>query len=287
MKKEKKQDEETSPAQLEDQILMETGSSLQETESPEHEVALLKSGTDEETVESSKALSIGKDRIRLSGAARQRFKYLIKQGLPAEEARVKSVEPVKKESTSDKGHKRSETKTIDGQPKKTLREAERGSSASMPTKPTFSQVTGDVKVGILPKNYPEVLLTMEQMESMKGTILDKIIESGKKAATKPHYHSSHNRPGWVALMCADNTTIQWLKSTIEDIKPWEGAELRVLEEAEMPQRNLGSIPTWKPGILHGENPWINRGSKLKCQRNELEGTKESIRGPSRTPNGDL
>ncbi|KAG5869894.1 hypothetical protein JTB14_026745 [Gonioctena quinquepunctata] len=68
---------------------METGNSLQETESPEHEATLLKSGSNEETVESSKAFSIGKYRIRLSGAARKRFKYPIKQGLPAEEARVK------------------------------------------------------------------------------------------------------------------------------------------------------------------------------------------------------
>ncbi|KAG5876429.1 hypothetical protein JTB14_010282 [Gonioctena quinquepunctata] len=49
-----------------------------------------------------------------SGGARKRFKYLIKQGLPAEGARVKSVEPVKEESTSD----RDMTKTPDGQPKK-------------------------------------------------------------------------------------------------------------------------------------------------------------------------
>ncbi|KAG5890442.1 hypothetical protein JTB14_025847 [Gonioctena quinquepunctata] len=55
----------------------------------EHEAAMLKSGSDEETVESSKALSIKKNRISLSGAARKRFNYLIKQGLPAEEARVK------------------------------------------------------------------------------------------------------------------------------------------------------------------------------------------------------
>ncbi|KAG5894838.1 hypothetical protein JTB14_033681 [Gonioctena quinquepunctata] len=191
---------------------MDTVSSLQETESPEHEAALLKSGSEEETVESSKALSIGKNRIRLSGVARKGFKYLIKQGLPAEEASVKSVELVKMESTSDKGLKRvrSETKTPDGQPNKKASDAERGTSASMPTKPTFNQVTGGVKVGILPKNYPGVLLTMEHMESVKETILDKIIESGKKSVAKPHFHSSHKRPSWVALM--------WLKSTVEDIE---------------------------------------------------------------------
>ncbi|KAG5887213.1 hypothetical protein JTB14_002193 [Gonioctena quinquepunctata] len=64
----------------------------------EHTAALIKFGSDEETVESSKPPSIEKNRMRLSGAARKWFKYLIKQGLPADEARVESVEPVKKES---------------------------------------------------------------------------------------------------------------------------------------------------------------------------------------------
>ncbi|KAG5872910.1 hypothetical protein JTB14_001900 [Gonioctena quinquepunctata] len=65
---------------------------------------------------------------------------------------------------------------------------------------------------------------MEQMESVTRTIQDKIIESGKKAAAKPHLHSSHNRSGWVASMCAHNITMQWLASIIGDIKPWVGAE---------------------------------------------------------------
>ncbi|KAG5876430.1 hypothetical protein JTB14_010283 [Gonioctena quinquepunctata] len=68
--------------------------------------------------------------------------------------------------------------------------------------------------------------------------------------------------------------MQWLKSAIENIKPWEGAHLRVVEEAEMPHNEI--LVAWKPGILHGENPWINRGSKRKPQCNELEGPPELL-----------
>ncbi|KAG5872841.1 hypothetical protein JTB14_017522 [Gonioctena quinquepunctata] len=60
----------------------------------------------------------------------------------------------------------------------------------MPIKPIFSQDTGGVKVGILPINHQEVLLTMKPMESVEETILDKVIQSGKKT----HFHSLHNRP---------------------------------------------------------------------------------------------
>ncbi|KAG5872152.1 hypothetical protein JTB14_004890 [Gonioctena quinquepunctata] len=45
----------------------------------------------------------GKNGVGLSGAARKRLQYLIKSDPPAEEARVKSVEPVKKESNFDEG----------------------------------------------------------------------------------------------------------------------------------------------------------------------------------------
>ncbi|KAG5879720.1 hypothetical protein JTB14_023036 [Gonioctena quinquepunctata] len=66
----------------------------------------------------------------------------MKRGLPAEEDRIKSVEPVKKEPISDKGLKRVRWKSR----KKLKKGTERGSSASMPAKPTFSQVIGGVRV---------------------------------------------------------------------------------------------------------------------------------------------
>ncbi|KAG5876066.1 hypothetical protein JTB14_004425 [Gonioctena quinquepunctata] len=185
--------------------------------------------------------------IRLSGAARKRLKYFIKQGVPVEEARLKSVEPMK-ESTSDKGLQRvwsEEERNPDVHLIKRARGPERGSSASMPIKPTFSHITRGVKVCILPKYYPKVLLTTEQMESVRETILDKIIEIGKNAAVQPHFHSSHNGPGWVSLMCADDTTMHWLKGVIKGIKPWRGAELRVVEEAELPHDEI--LVAYLPG----------------------------------------
>ncbi|KAG5860621.1 hypothetical protein JTB14_015413 [Gonioctena quinquepunctata] len=50
--------------------------------------------------------------------------------------------------------------------------AEKGSSASMPIKPTFIQVTGDVRIDIPPNTIKEVFLAMEQMEPVRETVLD-------------------------------------------------------------------------------------------------------------------
>ncbi|KAG5868709.1 hypothetical protein JTB14_030498 [Gonioctena quinquepunctata] len=125
----------------------------------------------------------------------------MKQGLLAEESGIESVGPVKK-SISDKGNEsvRSETETHDGQLKEKARRA-------IPTKSIFK--TGDVG-------------------SVKKIILDNIIKSEREATIIPHFHGSDNRPGWVALMCSNNITMQWLKSTIDDIEPWKGAELWVV-----------------------------------------------------------
>ncbi|KAG5870609.1 hypothetical protein JTB14_008387 [Gonioctena quinquepunctata] len=124
---------------------METGSSLQETESPEHEAGNLEA--------TRRPMNLQKD------------------------ARVKLVEPLKRSQSPTKNLKGYDLRQK--LPEKKAREAERGSSDSMPTKPTFSQVNGGEKEGILPKNYSVILLTMEEMESVKEIILDKIFESGK------------------------------------------------------------------------------------------------------------
>ncbi|KAG5876599.1 hypothetical protein JTB14_021566 [Gonioctena quinquepunctata] len=92
------------------------------------------------------------------------------------------------------------------------------------------------------------------MESLNKIVLDENIESVKKAATKPCFHSLHNRPGWMALMCADNTTMQRLESTIKDITPWERAELREDEEAEIPHNEI--LVVYPPGRQRFSTPKI-------------------------------
>lgn len=102
--KEKKNQEENSPQSTEDEILMTRLDNVQDDERSVHEANLLGSGGDAEPTKSSEAPNLkGNERIRLSGAARKRYKYLLKQGLIPEETRHKAVEPMKKEPTPVKG----------------------------------------------------------------------------------------------------------------------------------------------------------------------------------------
>lgn len=86
------------------------------------------------------------------------------------------------------------------------------------TKPAFSQVLTGVKFGILTSNYPEELLSTEQLSAVQKTIRDRIVDL-EDGTVNPKFNSVHNRPGWLALMFANRDTAEWLKGCIKTIKP--------------------------------------------------------------------
>lgn len=182
-------------------------------------------------------------KIRLTGAQRKRLKYLLDKGWDIEEARVKCLEPTTKNTPKPKGEKRGrsdfstpEQRKKSKVPTKTDRPKTPPAQDRSAPKPAFSQVLTGVRVGILSAHYPEELLTMEQLSALQEAILDKIVES--KAPIKPKFHSVHNRPGWLALLCVNSETANWLKGVIGEIKPWDTANLRVVEESELPHPEI-------------------------------------------------
>ncbi|KAG5880120.1 hypothetical protein JTB14_027057 [Gonioctena quinquepunctata] len=79
------------------------------------------------------------------------YSSLYNKGLPAEEARIKTDEAIKKESTSDKGLKRvrPEENTLDGQPKK-----KKQKEAAIPTKPSNWRRKGEHSAKELSRGPP-------------------------------------------------------------------------------------------------------------------------------------
>lgn len=61
-------------------------------------------------------------------------------------------------------------------------------------------------MGALPEKIPEIILTTEQIQTVKESILDKFIKLRKSVDIKPHLHSSHNWPGWLAVVYANYAT---------------------------------------------------------------------------------
>ncbi|XP_045466867.1 uncharacterized protein LOC123675544 [Harmonia axyridis] len=104
--------------------------------------------------------------------------------------------------------------------------------------PTYSQVTAGLKVGIMDRKYPEVILEMDQLKATKNSIMEQIIALGKEDAIKPTFQQLHMRPVWLGLTCSDKATVEWLRSIQPKLKPWKGADLSIAEEAELPHPEI-------------------------------------------------
>lgn len=175
---------------------------------------------------------------KMGGAARKRFKWLVMHGHDPKEARALAMHPMEKHTSKDKGPKR--PRSEDNSPKeKIVKKAKQvqQSATEASTSASYKQTLECKRVGILPAQYPEVLLTTEQLKAIQDDILNKIIEN-KKGTIKPSFLGSTYKPGWMILSCADEATVEWLRSIAPQIKPWEGADLRVVDEAELPRPKI-------------------------------------------------
>ncbi|XP_045477324.1 uncharacterized protein LOC123682631 [Harmonia axyridis] len=261
------------PTSEEEQILIQPG---EQDASPglTTEEMLLRS-SDKEGVKGLEKLVV--ERHRLSGAARKRMKFLIKKGMAPDEARKEALKPIGPRQTIGHGtkRKRSEYSTPKGkEPERAKHKASKASQSSGASKApaqivsTYSQVAAGLKVGIMDKKYPEVILEMDQLKAIEEAILEEIMALGKEESIKPKFQQSLMEPGWLCLTCSDKATVEWLRSIQPKLKPWEGADLRIAEEAELPH----------PEILVGylpESQNLSSEKILKLVENQNEGLKTS------------
>ncbi|KAI5748038.1 hypothetical protein M8J77_021180 [Diaphorina citri] len=243
----------TEPATMQDfdKELEDLEKDLSKSSESEMEVDTNDQQSNEQLSEAVEKLQIKEKFKSLSGAARKRFKWLIKQGLSAKEARSKAMEKIpetaianKKRARSadstpeEKGGKQSEQKRQKvhiASPKSTPVGLEVVPESSAATT-SFANALRSIKVGVLAERYPEENLTNEQMVAIQAQILEKISE--KEGGPDPQFSGIAHRPGWLSITCDDEATSQWLKSIIGEVKPWEGANLKVVEEGDLPKSKI-------------------------------------------------
>ncbi|KAL1447930.1 hypothetical protein WDU94_000622 [Cyamophila willieti] len=189
----------------------------------------------------------------LSGAARKRFKWLLKQGLGVTEARAKALEKLPDEERNSKKRGRSEEPSPEATNKgEKLKEQKRQKVQIPSPKPStegsegvpgtskaphsFANALRSIKVGVLLENYPEENLSNDQMATIQKEILEKIAE--KEGAPYPQFSGTAYRPGWLSITCDNSATSDWLKSIIGGLKPWEGANLKVVDEGDLPKSKI-------------------------------------------------
>ncbi|XP_065090192.1 uncharacterized protein LOC135711330 [Ochlerotatus camptorhynchus] len=110
--------------------------------------------------------------------------------------------------------------------------------------PSYSDVAKYVKLGVLPKGYPNMELTTAQLIATQKAILAKVAGQ-RKAPLKPKFGDCVFKSGYLVIVCKNKETADWLKSIISTVTPWSGAELLAVDEKEIP----------RPEILIGFFPW--------------------------------
>jgi len=226
--------------QIKDKLMASDGQTIglaPKEPSPDREKAPLEG--EEELTKKLQKLNTA-DKMRMSGAAKKRFRYLRQKGLSVEEARNEALKPIERKTpttgpkvTSKRGRSTGST------PEATAKRVKKAPGPSTtPIRASYSQAAQAVKMGIIPEGYPEAQLTPEQNELLLEAIMVEVRIVGMKGTLRPSFRQVHHRPGWLALSCGDRATADWLKTISHKLQPWEGAKLKVEEEANLPHSEI-------------------------------------------------
>lgn len=102
---------------------------------------------------------------------------------------------------------------------------------------TYSETLKLIRIGILPKNYPKVEFTTTNLELIEQSILGKVIQQ-RKEQFKPKFANCKFKSGYMVLGCQDKLTADWLKTVVPDLKPWDTADLVVVDEDKIPKPDV-------------------------------------------------
>ncbi|XP_046671012.1 uncharacterized protein LOC124361020 [Homalodisca vitripennis] len=121
-----------------------------------------------------------------------------------------------------------------------------------------------IRVGVLHSNFPETLLTTEQMEEIQSFILEAIVEE-QEGPYSPRFYGINRRQGVLIFTCENTETAEWLKGKQDSLKPWEGASLKIVPEEEIPRARIATV--YLPDSIHETTDKIMKF--LKGQNKEL------------------
>ncbi|XP_029054562.1 uncharacterized protein LOC114881848 [Osmia bicornis bicornis] len=133
-----------------------------------------------------------------------------------------------------------------------------------PSPKSFSEaLTAERRLAIAPANYPESTLTEAQASAIEQEIVGALCGL-KKGETMPHFDECRFGGGLLLVTCAHTGAVEWLRATATSIRPWEGADLQVMDSHRLPR--LKRMFTVIPGppvateailrMMEGQNPGV-------------------------------
>ncbi|XP_055527463.1 uncharacterized protein LOC129720077 [Wyeomyia smithii] len=92
----------------------------------------------------------------------------------------------------------------------------------------------------MPKEYPTSVLSTTMMELIEESILAKVVEQ-RKEKFKPKFTNCRFKSEFMVIKCQNEDTAEWLKGIAPKIKPWETADLMVVDSKSIPRPEILAV----------------------------------------------
>lgn len=142
------------------------------------------------------------------------------------------------------------------------------SRSGPPPTGTFSEVAKGIRVAIIQRRHPDESMNKEQADLVQNTIVEAIFSTPSgSTSSPPQFLRTNLSAGILWMTCANQTTVDWLRRTVGTLgRLWEGADLTVVDPAELPKRPRVLVFVPEPETVQEEE--VRR--RLQLQNPELQ-----------------
>ncbi|CAD7082050.1 unnamed protein product [Hermetia illucens] len=183
----------------------------------------------------------------LSGAGVKWYLRYLKEGLKPEEALKKAQDRPKPSLPEPRKRGAAEISPHEGNaPKKPRPEPTGGENPGRsrvkagPRKPgiSYASAVKGIRLAILPKRFPEQILTREEQETIEELVVKQMI---KGWTSKLVFTGIRFRPGLILVDCATEGTAEWVRTIIPRLPGWEGVELSTCAGDDIPGAHMVTV----------------------------------------------
>ncbi|XP_058811537.1 uncharacterized protein LOC131676490 [Topomyia yanbarensis] len=137
----------------------------------------------------------------------------------------------------------------------------------------FSAINTDIKIGIIPKNYPEALLGTEEAANIRKVVLQLMVTQRANNNIKPQFtQNTELRLGFMVFHCSDEGTARWLEQQVH----WDDLGCYTVRESEIPtglavvghfQDSAEDTTDFILGMIEAQNDLLSSGWRQLDRQN--------------------
>lgn len=163
---------------------------------------------------------------RLTGATRNRFRWLVKNGYGRDEAAELAADPEKiKEIKEQRGINANGKRPANG-------------SGNGPANKQVKVASGPIRMVVATVKHPGEKLTNDQVNQIKSQILKQVVLQKDSIDVKPHFEDCSFVAGYLLVQCSDAPTVTWLKDVLPKLELWENANVEVSSERDLQRADI-------------------------------------------------